>query len=159
MSDARLRLVAVLLASSAMSTGSCALLRSSTDLRREVRSDAAPAPIGPYSQAVEARGTLYVSGQIGVDPATGALAVGGIEAQTRRAFANLEAVLKAANYSAADVVQATVYLVDLGDFEVLNAVYAEFFGSTRPARATVGVSALPRGARVEIALVAVRARE
>ena len=126
---------------------------------RVVRSEAAPAPIGPYSQAVEARGTLYVAGQIGVDPRTGELADGGVEAQTRRVFASLEAVLEAAHYSPADVVQATVYLADLRDFEAMNAVYAEFFGSTRPARATVGVSALPRGARVEIALIAVRARE
>jgi 2-iminobutanoate/2-iminopropanoate deaminase len=134
---------------------SCAVERA----HREVRSESAPAPIGPYSQAVEARGTLYVAGQIGVDPRTRELVAGGIEAQTRRVFANLEAVLEAANCSPADVVQATVYLADLGDFEAMNAVYAEFFGSTRPARATVGVNALPRGARVEIALIAVRARE
>ncbi len=153
MSSRTLRCAALLLAASWFV--SCSTGRA----HRVVRSEAAPAPIGPYSQAVEARGTLYVAGQIGVDPRTGELAPGGIEAQTRRAFANLEAVLEAANFSAADVVQATVYLADLRDFEAMNAVYAEFFGNTRPARATVGVSALPRGARVEIALIAVRARE
>lgn len=127
--------------------------------RRVIVSSAAPAPIGPYSQAIEAGGTLYLAGQIGLDPRTGKLVEGGVGPQTRQALENLIAVLRAASLGPEHVVQATVYLTDLSDFEAMNAVYAEHLGGSKPARATVGVQALPRGARVEIALVAVRTLE
>ncbi len=124
--------------------------------RRVVRTEAAPAPIGPYSQAVLAGDTLYVAGQVGLDPATGALVAGGIREETRRVLANLRAVLEAGGFGPRDVVQATVYLADLAEFPAMNEVYAGFFDADPPARATVQVAALPKGARVEIALVAVR---
>lgn len=117
-------------------------------------SDGAPAAIGPYSQAVVANGWLFTSGQVGLDPATGQLVEGGFEAQARRVFANLRAVLESGGCGFSDVVKASVFLADLGDFGVLNAVYTEAFGSHRPARSTVQVAALPRGARVEIDLIA-----
>ena len=114
----------------------------------------APAAIGPYSQAVKSNGLLFTSGQIPLDPSTGNLVEGEFEAQVRRVFANLSAVLAEAGSSFDRVLKATVYLTDLGDFQILNAVYAEFFGSHKPARTTVGVAQLPRGAHVEIDLVA-----
>jgi 2-iminobutanoate/2-iminopropanoate deaminase len=114
----------------------------------------APAAIGPYSQAVKSNGMLYTSGQIPLDPSTGNLVEGEFEAQVRRVFANLSAVLAEAGSSFDRVLKATVYLTDLGDFQVLNAVYAEYFGSHKPARTTVGVAQLPRGAHVEIDLIA-----
>lgn len=115
--------------------------------------DLAPKAIGPYSQAVSVGGFLYTSGQVGLNPATGELAAG-FEAQARQVFANLAAVLESAGATFADVVKATVYVIDLGDFATLNAIYGEAMGSHRPARSTVQVAALPRGAAVEIDLVA-----
>jgi 2-iminobutanoate/2-iminopropanoate deaminase len=123
--------------------------------RATLRTERAPAPIGPYSQAVRAGDTLWLAGQIGSDPRTGELAGGGIEAQTRQALANVAAVLEAAGGSLGDVVQTQVFLTDLAEFASFNAVYAESFPSAPPARATVQVSALPRGARVEIVCTAV----
>lgn len=120
-------------------------------------SAAAPAAIGPYSQAVSIGGLLYTSGQVGLDPATGELA-SGFEAQARQVFANLEAVLAAAGCGFADVVKATVFLADMADFTVLNGIYAAAFGEHKPARSTVAVAGLPRGARVEIELIARRPR-
>jgi len=125
--------------------------------RRAVASTGAPAPIGPYSQAIRAGEQLYLAGQIGTDPRTGELA-SGIEAQTRQALANLAAVLAADGLQLADVVSVTVYLADLGEFALMNAVYASAFSTPAPARATVGVAALPRGARVEISAVAVHTK-
>ena len=119
-----------------------------------VATEKAPAAIGPYSQAVKADGIVYTSGQIPLDPATGNLVEGDFEAQVRRVFANLAAVLAQAGSGFDRVLKATVYLTDLGNFQTLNAVYAEHFGSHKPARTTVGVSQLPRGAEVEIDLVA-----
>jgi hypoxanthine phosphoribosyltransferase len=116
--------------------------------------DQAPAAIGPYSQAVEVDGWLYTSGQVGLDPATGELVPGGFEAQARRALENLRQVLATAGCGFADVVKATVYVVDLADFPRLNALYREAMGEHRPARSTVQAAALPRGALVEIDLVA-----
>ena len=116
-------------------------------------SDGAPGAIGPYSQAVEVDGWLYTSGQVGLDPATGALVEGGFEAQARRVFTNLTGVLAAAGCTFADVVKATVYVADLADFAILNQLYAEAMGDHRPARSTVQVAALPAGALVEIDLV------
>jgi 2-iminobutanoate/2-iminopropanoate deaminase len=117
----------------------------------------APAAIGPYSQAVVVDGQwVYTSGQVGLDPRTGELVAGGFEAQARRVFANLAAVLASAGCGFGDVVRATVYLADMADFSVLNGIYAEAFGSHRPARSTVQVAGLPKAARVEIDLVARR---
>ena len=116
--------------------------------------DSAPKAIGPYSQAVSIDGWLYTSGQVAIDPATGDLVEGGFEAQARRVFENLRQVLASAGCSFSDVVKATVYLADLGDFPQLNAIYAEAMGDHRPARSTVQVAALPKAARVEIDLVA-----
>jgi 2-iminobutanoate/2-iminopropanoate deaminase len=114
----------------------------------------APAAIGPYSQAVSVDGWLYTSGQVALDPATGNLVPGGFEAQARRVLENLGHVLRSASCGFADVVKATVYVTDLEDFPALNALYAEAMGSHRPARSTVQVAALPKGALVEIDLVA-----
>lgn len=116
----------------------------------------APPAIGPYSQAVRVGDALYLAGQIGIDPATGALAPGGIAGQTRQALENCRAVLEAAGFTLADVVQAQVFLEDIDDFAAMNEVYATYFVSAAPARATVEVAELPRDARVEIMLTAVR---
>ncbi len=114
----------------------------------------APAAIGPYSQAVSVDGWVYTSGQVGLDPATTELVPGGFEAQARQVLANLGAVLASAGCSFADVVKSTIYLADLADFAALNALYAEAMGSHRPARSTVQVAGLPKGALVEIDMVA-----
>jgi 2-iminobutanoate/2-iminopropanoate deaminase len=114
----------------------------------------APGAIGPYSQAVEIDGWLYTSGQVGLDPATGALVEGGFEAQARRVLTNLTAVLATVGCTFSDVVKATVYVTDLADFAILNQLYGEAMGDHRPARSTVQVAALPAGALVEIDLVA-----
>ncbi|QNG26289.1 RidA family protein [Synechococcus sp. HK01-R] len=121
-----------------------------------ITTDAAPAPVGPYNQAVLAGGWLYCSGQIPLDPATGAMVgAGDVEAETRQVLSNLLAVLKAAGADASRVVRTTVFLVDLNDFQKVNALYAEVFGAgVSPARACVQVAALPKGARVEIDCVA-----
>lgn len=123
---------------------------------RAISTDRAPRAIGPYSQAIVAGDLLFLSGQIPLDPATGELVSGGIEIQTRRVMQNLAAVLQAAGSSFAEVVRTTIFLADLGDFAAVNAVYAEFFPGTPPARSTVQVAALPRGARVEIDAIARR---
>ncbi|HEY6211763.1 MAG TPA: RidA family protein [Vicinamibacterales bacterium] len=115
----------------------------------------APKAIGPYSQAVRAGNLLFTSGQIALDPATGNLVDGDFTAQARRVFDNLEAVLAAAGASFSNVARATVYLTDLGNFQTLNAIYAEYMGDHKPSRSTVGVASLPKGAAVEIDLIAV----
>lgn len=114
----------------------------------------APKAIGPYSQAVKANGVVYTSGQIALDPATGALVEGDFEAQARRVFENLKAVLTEAGSSFDRVLKATVYLQSMNDFQTLNAVYAEYFGEHKPARTTVAVAGLPKGGAVEIDLIA-----
>jgi len=116
----------------------------------------APGAIGPYSQAVSSGDLVFCSGQIGLDPATGELVPGGIEAETRRVLANLSAVLAAAGASPADVLRTTIFLADLGDFALVNGIYGQWVGSPPPARATVGVASLPRGARIEIDAIARR---
>ena len=116
----------------------------------------APGAIGPYSQAVTSGDLVFCSGQIGLDPATGEIVPGGIEAETRRVLANLGAVLAAAGVGPGDVMRATIFLVDLADFALVNGLYGAWVGDPPPARSTVGVAALPRGARVEIDLVARR---
>ena len=121
---------------------------------RSVQTDAAPAAIGPYSQAIIAGGFLYTAGQIPTDPGTGQVVEGDIVPQTRRVMDNLQAVLAAAGASWKDVVKTTVFLQDMGDFPRMNEVYSAAMGDARPARSTVQVAGLPRGVRVEIELVA-----
>ncbi len=121
---------------------------------RTHHTDNAPAAIGPYSQAVGIDGWLYTSGQVGLDPATGEMVPGGFEAQARRVLANLGAVLEAGGCAWSDVVKATVYVADLADFGTLNELYGEAMGDHRPARSTVQVAGLPKGALVEVDLVA-----
>ena len=123
-------------------------------VREAVASDAAPKAIGPYSQAIRVGGVLYTAGQVALDPASGQMVEGGIEAQTRRVLDNLTAVLQAAGGSLANVVKTTVFMQDLGEFAAMNAVYAEYFSGSFPARSTVQVAGLPRGARVEIECIA-----
>jgi len=126
-----------------------------SDARQEVRTDEAPAPVGPYSQAIRAGDLVYASGQIPLDPASGEKVEGEIEDEARQVLANLKAVLEAAGSGMDRVVKATVYLTDLSLFPRVNAVYAEAFDvDPAPARVTVGVSALPLGALVEIDAIA-----
>ena len=115
-----------------------------------VPTPSAPASAGPYSPAVRAGDWLALAGQVGIDPATGKLAEGGVADQTRQAMANVAAVLGDCGASLADVAKTTVFLVDMGDFPVMNELYAEAFAGHRPARSTVAVAALPLGARVEV---------
>ena len=122
--------------------------------RTVISTGGAPAAIGPYSQAVVAGGLVFASGQIPLDPATGELVSGGAAAQAERALASLRAVLEAAGSGLHRVVKTTVYLADLADFAAVNAVYAGYFPADPPARATVQVAGLPRGAAVEIEAVA-----
>ena len=128
---------------------------SSTPLKAVI-TQAAPAPVGPYNQAVIAGGWLYCSGQIPLDPATGAMVGdGNVEAETRQVLSNLKAVLQEAGTDPSKVVRTTVFLVDLGDFQAVNAIYAEVFGDgVSPARACVQVAALPKGSKVEIDCIA-----
>ena len=119
-----------------------------------VATEAAPKAIGPYSQAVKLSGLVFTSGQIALDPATGNLVADSFEAQVRRVLANLDGVLKAAGSDRSRVIKATVFLTNLADFQTLNTLYAEFFGDHKPARTTVGVAQLPKGAAVEIDLIA-----
>jgi 2-iminobutanoate/2-iminopropanoate deaminase len=124
-------------------------------MKRALTTTDAPQAIGPYCQGLTAGGLVFLSGQIALDPATGVLVEGTIEDETRRVLANLQAVLVAAGLTMAAVVRTTVYLTDLADFPRVNQVYAEFFEAPFPARATVQVVALPRGARVEVDATAV----
>ena len=122
--------------------------------RGVVKTEKAPKAVGPYVQGVKAHGFLFTAGQIGLDPATGKLVEGGIEAQTRRVLENLKAVVEAAGSSFKQAVKTTVYLTDLSHFQVMNQIYASYFEGQSPARSTVGVAQLPLGALVEIDLVA-----
>jgi 2-iminobutanoate/2-iminopropanoate deaminase len=124
---------------------------------QKIETTEAPAAIGPYSQAVQAGGLVFLSGQIPLDPGTGELVAGGIEAQARQVMRNLRAVLQAADMDYAALVRTTIYLVDLGDFAVVNRIYGDCFGEVPPARATVQVAALPKGALIEIEGIAVKA--
>jgi reactive intermediate/imine deaminase len=123
--------------------------------RTPIQTDRAPAAIGPYSQATRAGNTVYISGQIPLDPATGEVVQGGIEAQARRAFDNLRAVAEAAGGSLADIVRVGLYLTDLSQFAAVNAVMAEYFEAPYPARSTIEVSALPKGVAFEVDAVMV----
>jgi 2-iminobutanoate/2-iminopropanoate deaminase len=115
----------------------------------------APKPIGPYSQAMQAGGFVFVSGQIGMDPQTGELVAGMLEAETEQALDNLAAVLRAADSSLSDVVKTTIYLDDMNHFNAVNAVYNAYFSENKPARACIEVARLPKDARVEIEAVAI----
>jgi 2-iminobutanoate/2-iminopropanoate deaminase len=121
---------------------------------KPISTDKAPAAIGPYSQGIKVHGFLFTAGQIALDPATGQIVEGGITAQTQRVLANLSAVLTAAGAEWDDVVKTTVFLADLADFPVVNELYGKHLGAARPARSTVQVAALPRGALVEIDAIA-----
>ena len=118
--------------------------------RKVIHTGNAPAAIGPYSQAVAAGGAVYLSGQVGLDPASGQLVAGGLEAEARRVFDNLRAVAEAAGSSLASAVRITIYLADLGQFAVANRIMQQYFNEPYPARVTIGVSALPRGAAIEV---------
>lgn len=118
--------------------------------RKIIHTDRAPKAIGPYSQAVAAGGAVYLSGQVGLDPKSGELVAGGLEAEARRAFENLTAVAEAAGSSLAAAVRVTIYLTDLGQFAVANRIMQEYFREPYPARVTIGVAALPRGAAIEV---------
>ncbi len=118
-------------------------------------SSAAPKAIGPYSHAVRAGNSVYLSGQVALDPVTGNLVQGDFAAQVRRVLDNLKAVLLEAGGEFRNVVKSTVYLTDVANFQTMNSIYAEYFGESKPARSTIGVAQLPRGAAVEIDLIAV----
>ncbi|HMN12317.1 MAG TPA: RidA family protein [Bellilinea sp.] len=119
-----------------------------------VKSDKTPAAIGPYSIAVKANGFVFTSGQVGIDPRTNELAVGGLEAETHQVFANLKLVLDAAGTDLSKVVKVTVFLKNMGDFAAMNAIYAQYFTGDFPARSAFQVAALPKGALIEIEAVA-----
>jgi 2-iminobutanoate/2-iminopropanoate deaminase len=125
-------------------------------MKKIIRTPNAPAAIGPYSQAVEINGTLYISGQIPIDPATGKLVEGDITAQTIRVFKNIEAILQAAGYSFVEVVKSTCYLSDITDFKAMNEVYGRYYFENHPARAAIAVKDLPMGALIEIETIAVK---
>ena len=118
--------------------------------RRTIQTPNAPRAIGPYSQAIAAGGAVWLSGQIGLDPASGELVPGGIEAEARRVFSNLAAVAEAAGAGLAAAVKVTIYLVDFGDFAVVNKIMQEYFSEPYPARVTIAAAALPRGAAIEV---------
>jgi len=126
-------------------------------VKQIIKTDRAPQAIGPYSQAVKTNGFVYASGQVAIDPATGQFVDGGIVEQTEQVLRNLTAVLEAAGTSLDQVIKTTVFLADMADFAAMNEVYAKFFGSEPPARATVQAAGLPRDARVEIEVVALAA--
>jgi 2-iminobutanoate/2-iminopropanoate deaminase len=128
----------------------------SSGMKRIIGTTGAPGAIGPYSQAVEANGTLYISGQVPIDPATGKIVEGGITEQTVQALKNIRAILTAAGYTMNDVVKSTCLLSDMSDFKAMNEVYAQFYTSDQPARAAFAVKGLPLGALIEIETVAVK---
>ena len=125
-------------------------------MKKVILSSKAPAPIGPYSQAIEANGTLYVSGQIPIDPATGEVVAGGIEPQAKQVMQSLKAILEEAGYTFDQVVKTTILLDDLGSFAKVNEIYGGYFGEGAPARETYQVAKLPKGVAVEISCIAVK---
>ena len=125
-------------------------------MKKVIATSAAPAAIGPYSQAIEANGIVFVSGQLPVNPATGEFAEGGITELTRQSLTNAQNILKEASLTLENVVKTTVFLADMNDFAEMNAEYARFFTNNPPARSAVAVKTLPKGARVEIECIAVR---
>ena len=125
-------------------------------MKKVILSSKAPAPIGPYSQAIEANSTLYVSGQIPIDPATGEVVAGGIEPQAKQVMQSLQAILQEAGYSFDQVVKTTILLDDLANFAKVNEIYGSYFGEGAPARETYQVAKLPKGVAVEISCIAVK---
>ena len=122
--------------------------------KKVIKTDKAPKPIGPYSAGVRAGHLIFTAGQIGLDPLTGEVVPGGIQAETRQVFRNLQGVLEATGSSLQEIVKTTVFLRDMNDFAQMNTIYAEFFSQDYPARSTVQVSALPKGVAVEIEAIA-----
>jgi 2-iminobutanoate/2-iminopropanoate deaminase len=122
--------------------------------KRVIHTEKAPKAIGPYSQAIRTDFAIFTAGQVGIDPSTGELVAGGVEEQTRQVLKNVQAVLEASGSSLANVVKTTVFLKDMSDFAKMNAIYSEFFQAEPPARSTVAVAGLPKGALVEIETVA-----
>jgi 2-iminobutanoate/2-iminopropanoate deaminase len=127
-------------------------------MKRIIHTENAPAAVGPYSQAVEANGTLYIAGQIPVNPAIGKIVDGGIKEQTRQVMLNIGSILEEAGYSFSDVVKSTCLLTDMANFKDMNDVYAEFYPDKQPARAAFSVVGLPLGVMIEIETIAVKAR-
>ena len=125
-------------------------------MKKVIETRHAPAAIGPYSQAIETGDTIFLSGQIGLDPKKGSLVTGGIEHETRQVLDNIREVLRAAGLGFGDVVKTTIFLINLADFEIVNGIYGQHFTEEFPARSTVQVAALPRGALVEIDVIAKR---
>lgn len=123
---------------------------------KQISTQNAPAAIGPYSQAIEVNGFVYASGQLPIDPATGAFPEGGVKEQTRQSILNVKAILEEAGLALSNVVKTTVYLADMGDFAAMNEVYLQFFAQPFPARSAIAVKALPKGALVEVEVVAAR---
>ena len=123
---------------------------------KQISTSNAPAAIGPYSQVIEVNGFVYTSGQLPIDPATGAFPEGGVQEQTRQSLLNVQAILAEAGLTLANVVKTTVFLADMGDFAAMNEIYAQFFTEPFPARSAIAVKALPKGALVEIEVVAGR---
>ena len=123
---------------------------------KQISTQNAPAAIGPYSQAIEVNGFVYASGQLPIDPATGAFPEGGVKEQTRQSILNVKAILEEAGLALSNVVKTTVYLADMGDFAAMNEIYSQFFSQPFPARSAVAVKALPKGALVEVEVIAAR---
>lgn len=123
---------------------------------KQISTQNAPAAIGPYSQAKEVNGFVYASGQLPIDPATGAFPEGGVKEQTRQSLLNVKAILEEAGLALSNVVKTTVFLADMGDFAAMNEVYSQFFAQPFPARSAIAVKALPKGALVEVEVVAAR---
>ena len=124
--------------------------------RQIINTKNAPAAIGPYSQAVRAGNTLYISGQLGMDPATGQIVTGGIAEETKQALENIKAILAAADFTTENVTQVQVFLADMADFSAMNEVYAEYFPASPPARAAIQVAALPKNGRIEVMVTALK---
>lgn len=127
-------------------------------MKKAIFSGQAPAPVGPYSQAIMADDVLFVSGQLGIDPSNGKLAGGGVKAEAIRCLENVKAILSSAGMEMKDIVKVTIFVTDISRFKEVNEAYAPFFQDLAPARSTVGVAALPLGAKVEIEAIAVRPR-
>jgi len=131
--------------------------KNTNTIMKPIQTDKAPAAIGPYSQAIDSgAGLVFVSGQLPIDPATGAFPEGGVQAQTRQSLTNAKAILEAAGLGLQNVVKTTVFLADMGDFAAMNEIYAQFFSAPFPARSAVAVKTLPKGALVEIECIAAR---
>lgn len=126
-------------------------------MKQIIKTERAPAPIGPYNQAILANGFLFVSGQIAIDPVSNELVVSSVDAETRQVMANLAAVLEEAGFTFADVVKTTIFLSDMSLFPEVNSIYGSYFAADFPARETVAVAGLPKGVNVEISVVAVKA--